>query len=366
MTGAADMADARVRAAIGNWGPRFIANGIDYNDFVRTTSEVTRWEDWIGAWTATAESHLALATEARDRGNARSAGEAFLRAAVSFHFAKFVWVLDPERNRAATYHAIEALYAAHALLDPTAERIEAPIGAGAVVGNLRRPAGIRQPPLVILIPGLDSTKEEFFQWESVFLARGMATLSLDGPGQGETGFSIDIRPDYEVAVAAALDALAGREDLDLGRVGAVGVSLGGYYAPRAAAFEPRIKAVAGISGPYDMAANWDTMPSLTRETVVHHTGATGEAQARERAHELNLAGVAERIQQPCLVVTGKRDRIIPWEETKRIADDVPHAEWVLYEDGTHVCNNIPFKYRPLVSDWFRRQLGDTTNESKAS
>jgi len=48
------------------------------------------------------------------------------------------------------------------------------------------------------------------------------------------------------------------------------------------------------------------------------------------------------------------------------ADDVPHAEWVLYEDGTHVCNNIPFKYRPLVADWIRRQLGDTTNESEAS
>ena len=355
-----------MRAAIGNWGPRFIANGIDYNDFVRTTSELTRWEDWIGAWTATAESHLALATEASDRGNRQSAGEAFVRAAVSFHFAKFVWVLDPERNRAATNQAIHALYAAHALLDPTAERIEAPIDVGSVVGNLRRPEGVGQPPLVILIPGLDSTKEEFFEWESVFLRRGMATLSLDGPGQGETGFSIDIRPDYEVAVAAVLDVIAGRDDLDLGRVGAVGVSLGGYYAPRAAAFEPRIKAVAGISGPYDMAASWDTMPSLTRETVVHHTGAASEAQARERAHELNLAGVAERIEQPCLVVTGKRDRVIPWEETKRIADDVPHAEWVLYEDGTHVCNNIPFKYRPLVADWIRRQLGDTTNESEAS
>lgn len=358
--------DERVQAAITNWAPRLIANGIDYNDFVRTTATLSHWEDWIGAWTATAETHLALAREAQANDRARSAGEAFLRAAISFHFAKFVWVLDPERNRAATNQAIGALYAAHALLDPTAERIEAPIDGGAVVANLRRPPGVERAPLVVLIPGLDSTKEEFFQWESVFLARGMATLSLDGPGQGETGFTLDIRPDYEVAVGGALDSLTGREDLDLGRVGAVGVSLGGYYAPRAAAFEPRIKAVAGISGPYDMAANWDTIPSLTRETVIHHTGAASEAQARERAHELNLAGVAERIEQPCLIVTGKRDRVIPWEETKRIADDVPHAEWVLYEDGTHVCNNIPFKYRPLVSDWIRRQLGDTTDEGEAS
>src|SRR4029077_8860410 len=101
-----------------------------------------------------------------------------------------------------------ALSAAHELLDPTAERVEAPLDGGRVVGNLRRPGGVDKAPLVVLIPGLDSTKEEFFHWEDVFLARGMATLSLDGPGQGETGFALDIRPDYEAAVGGLLDAVA--------------------------------------------------------------------------------------------------------------------------------------------------------------
>jgi 2,6-dihydroxypseudooxynicotine hydrolase len=185
----------------------------------------------------------------------------------------------------------------------------------------------------------------------------MVTVSLDGPGQGETGFKLSIRPDYEVAVAAVLDAVAGFDGLDLDRVGAAGVSLGGYYVVRAAAFEPRLKAIAGISGPYDMSASWDAIPSLTRETFTHHSGAADEADARERAAELTLARVAEAVEQPCLVVTGKLDRVIPWEQTKRIADAVPHGEWVLYEDGTHVCNNIPFKYRPLVADWMRDRLG---------
>jgi 2,6-dihydroxypseudooxynicotine hydrolase len=98
------------------------------------------------------------------------------------------------------------------------------------------------------------------------------------------------------------------------------------------------------------------MPALTRETVVHHTGASSEAQARLRAAELNMDGVAERVSAPCLVVTGKLDRVIAWEQTKRIADGVPGAEWVLYEDGTHVCNNIPYKYRPLVADWMWARL----------
>jgi len=56
-------------------------------------------------------------------------------------------------------------------------------------------------------------------------------------------------------------------------------------------------------------------------------------------------------------VTGARDRVIPWEDTKRVADAIAHSEWVLYEDGTHVCNNIPFKYRPQIADWLRDRLG---------
>ncbi|MDQ7840591.1 MAG: alpha/beta fold hydrolase [bacterium] len=134
--------------------------------------------------------------------------------------------------------AVASLYAAHRLLDPSAERVEIPFEGAPLVGNLRRPPGASRPPLVLLIPGLDSTKEEFFHWEAVFLSRGMATFSLDGPGQGESGYTTCIRHDYEVAVTAALDTLAGRGGFDPSRVGAAGVSLGGYYAPRAAAYHP--------------------------------------------------------------------------------------------------------------------------------
>jgi pimeloyl-ACP methyl ester carboxylesterase len=348
--------DERLQVAINNWGPRLIANGVDYNDFVGTTASIERWDEWLDAWTATADVHRALADEACQAGHERSAGEALLRAAVTYHFAKFVWVLDPERNRRVTEAAVRAMYDGLAIVDATARRIEAELDGGVIAANLRRPDASESVPLVVLLPGLDSTKEEFHLWESVFLRRGMATLSLDGPGQGESGFALHIRPDYEVAVSAILDAIAGAEGLDLARIGAAGVSLGGYYVVRSAAFEPRLKAVAGVSGPYDMAARWKTMPSLTRETFTHHSGATDEAEARERAARLSLAGVAEQVTQPCLVVTGRRDRIVPWEQTKRIADEVPNSTWVLYEDGTHVCNNIPFKYRPLVADWMRDQL----------
>lgn len=350
------MPDARVQAAIDNWAPRFTSQGVDYNDFVRTTAAIERWDEWLDAWCATGDVHAQLADEAEARGHSLSAGEAWVRAALCYHFAKFVWMVDMAKYRAAADEAVMSLYAAHKHLDPSAERLEIPFEGTTMVANLRRPAGSDRPPLVLLLPGLDSTKEEFFNWENVFLQRGLATLSLDGPGQGETGYTSHIRPDYEVAVAAILDALAGRRDLDLRRLGVVGVSLGGYYAPRAAAFEPRIKAVAPIGGPFNFGECWERLPPITRETFLHHSGARDESEARSKALQLDLEGVAQRLSQPMLVVFGKLDRLIPWSQAEHLAAAAPKAELVMYPDGNHVCNNIPYKYRPLVGDWIKEQL----------
>lgn len=350
------MPDARVQAAIANWAPRMIAQGVDYNDFVRTTGTMERWDEWLDAWSRTGDMHTELARQAEAKRRTLSAGEAYVRAALCYHFAKFVWMVDMGKSRAAAEKAVASLYAAHRLLDPTAERVEVPLAGTTMVGNLRRPPGRERPPLVFLLPGLDSTKEEFFNWENVFLAHGVATLSLDGPGQGETGYATHIRPDYEVAVTAMLDALAPRHGLDLDRVGAVGVSLGGYYAPRAAAFEPRLKAVVAIGGPYSFGECWPTLPPLTREAFRHHSGARDEAEAREKAFQLDLKGALPRITQPLLVISGKLDRVIPWQHAERVVAEAPNAELVMYPEGNHVCNNIPYKYRPLVADWIGERL----------
>ena len=63
------------------------------------------------------------------------------------------------------------------------------------------------------------------------------------------------------------------------------------------------------------------------------------------------------LEQPALLVTGKLDRIIPPEQTERIAHEAPNAAFVVFDDGNHVCNNIPYKYRPLVADWLMQELG---------
>jgi dienelactone hydrolase len=346
--------DARVQAAIDHWAPRFVQAGVDYNDFVATTSRISTWDEWLDAWRRNGDMHAALADEAASR---ITAGEAWARATVAYHFAKFVWVVDPERSRAAADEAVAAMAKTHDFLDPEAERVEVPLDGGRVVANLRRPPGEGQSPLVLLVPGLDSTKEEFFRLENVFLDRGMATLSMDGPGQGEAGYELPIRPDYEVAVRAVLDAIDSRTDVDLARVGLLGVSLGGYYAPRVLAFEPRVKAGVGLSGPYRFSDIWDTVPPQTRETFVAKSFASSDEEGRAKAAELDLSGVAERIEQPYLAITGKLDRLIPWEQTERAAREAPKGTFLLHEDGNHGCANVPYKTRPVAADWLREQLG---------
>lgn len=350
------MPDERIRAAIANWSPRMVTQGVDHNDFGRVTSGLERWEEWLPAWRENGDMHSGLAREAEEHGQSLTAGEAWVRAALSYHFAKFLWLVDLDQYREVADLSVQAIRSAHGHLDPTAERIEIPFDQATMVANLRRPRVEGLPPLVILLPGLDSTKEEFFNWEGVFLARGMSTVSLDGPGQGETGYNTHIRPDYEVPVAALLDGLEGRADLDLGHVGVAGVSLGGYYAPRAAAFEPRIRAAVSIAGPYNWGECWPQLPSLSREAFRHHAGAADEAEAEKYAHRLDLQDVLPKLEQPLLVASGKADRLIPWQHAERMAAEAPNAELAMYPEGNHVCNNIPYKYRPLVADWLAEHL----------
>lgn len=352
------MPDERVQAAIANWAPRFVAQGVDFNDFSRTTARVEKWEDWCREWCATGDLHADLAEKAEAKGNAISAGEGYVAAALCYHFGKYVFQDYHDEYMAAARKSIDAYAKGYKLLDPTAERIEVPFEGAPLVGILRRPPGARRPPLVLLIPGLDSVKEEFFYWEEVFLKRGMATYSLDGPGQGECGFQTHIRADYEVAVSAVLDVLCKRSDMDANRIGAAGVSMGGYYAPRVAAFEPRIKAAVGNCGAWNFGECWSGLPGLTRAAFVYHSGALDEPDAVKRASMLSLEGVAHRIKQPLLVIHGKLDRLIPWQQAIKIVEGVGrNAELALFENGNHVCNNIPYIYRPLTADWLKEKLG---------
>ena len=362
------MADRNVEVAIAHWAPRMIQNGVDYNDFVRTTARIETWADWLPEWNRTADEHAELAVRTEAEGHLLTAGHAWRRASVDRHFGKFVWQLDLDLVDEATRRSVEEMQHAHRLLDPTAERLVVDVDGHPLAANLRRPAGVDRPPWVAVIPGLDSTKEEFFHFEQSFLDRGVATVSVDGPGQGETGLDgagrgLPIRADYETGLAPLLDLVCARTDLDHDRIGLVGVSLGGYYAPRVAAHEPRLRAVAGISGPFRFGDLWDDLPPMTRETFTVKSGGGTDDDGRARAATLDLTGVCERIEVPALYVTGALDRLIPWQQTQAQAEHTPKGEFVCYPEGNHGASNLPAVARPLIADWMADRLGTGQEES---
>ena len=195
-----------------------------------------------------------------EAGRMLSAAEAYVRASLAYHFAQFVYHEDPQLKVEAQKRKVAAYMRGAAHLDPPAERVEIPWPDGRVLpGILRIPERAKREggaPCVVLVAGLDSTKEEFYTLEEVLHSRGMATFAFDGPAQGENA-DMQLRPDFERAISAVMDHLAGDARLDSSRIGALGVSLGGYYAPRSLALEPRLRAGVGVCGPYDMGEIWE-------------------------------------------------------------------------------------------------------------
>ena len=352
------MPDARVQSAIAHWAPRFVSNGVPLTDFEEVTAGIERWEDWCRAWSARGAVHEELGRTALADGCGLSAGEHLTRAAVCYHFSKFVFVVDYAQMKAAHRKAVECRNLALPLLRPPGERVAIPYQDKHLYGNLRKPGGVSRPPLLVMCMGLDSTKEEMDSNESVFLDRGMATLTFDGPGQGEGEYDFGIRGDYEVAAKAVLDFAAGRSDIDPARIGIWGVSLGGYYAPRAAAFDKRIKACISLSGPFEWAEFYDRLPELTRNTFQVRAKCQTPAEARAHAATLSLKDVAKNITCPLFVVAGKLDGIVPWQESEKLAASAsgPVVRCFI-EDGNHVANNRGYRYRTQSADWMAQCLG---------
>lgn len=350
--------DKRVEIAIHHWAPRFVSSGVPLTDFEEVTAGITRWDEWCAAWSARAAIHEDLGRKALADGFRLSAGEHLTRAAICYHFGKFMFVHDLDQMKRAHRKVIECREAALPLLPFPGERVEMPYEGRRLAGALRKPEGKGPHPVVVMCVGLDSTKEELHVYEDTFLARGVATLAFDGPGQGEAEYDVPIRGDYEAPVKAVADYIGTRKDLDAARIGVWGVSLGGYYSARAAAFEKRIKACISLSGPYNWVETFDGRNELSREAFRVRSHSQTMEQAREVAKTLTLEGAAKRITCPIFVVGGELDTLTPPQNAKRIAAEVSGpCELLIVEGGNHVANNRRYMFQSWTADWMAERLG---------
>jgi 2,6-dihydroxypseudooxynicotine hydrolase len=354
-------ADRTVQRVLATWAPRMIVQGIDYNDFVSTQERITRWDDWCREWSTTAAMHAEFGEQHAGRGERLSAGDAYFRAAVAYHFAVNNFVHDLEQYVEGHRRKVACYQHAAPNLVPPAERHEVPFGDVRMPAYLRLPPGVDQPAVVVIISGVDSVKEEHKTMEDGFLLRGLATFSFDGPGQGETWFQLGMVVDYERATAAVIDYLETHvPTIDSTRVGVFGPSMGGYLAPRSAAREPRIKACAISGGGYDRGGMRQSVLNgdQFQTARLHHLFKIADRdQLLETLGRCTLEGMAQDISCPLLICHGTND-MVPMESARRLYDEASGPKQLLVlEGGNHVNNNMPYRYRPAVWDFLQSELG---------
>jgi alpha-beta hydrolase superfamily lysophospholipase len=220
-------------------------------------------------------------------------------------------------------------------------------------------------PGVVLLGGADSYAEELYFFGGCALAeRGITVVVADTPGRGSTirHKGIVSRPDYEVPAARVLDFLCDLPAVDADRVGAVGLSLGGYYAPRLAAFDDRVKALVCWCGCLDvLEAIYEFSPAI-RPQLTWIVGAADDAEARRRLSEFNVRGVAEQITCPTLVTHGEADTIMDVESARAFyeavgAEDKAIRIWPADGFGGDHCNYDAWaECLPYMFDWLLTKL----------
>lgn len=237
-----------------NWG-RMIYDGVPYADLADAAAQDLDLEGWFRFWSAKADAYETYAEEAAAQGRRVSAGEWYWQASLSCQYAQFMLVDVPELREAGQRRKAALYVKAAPYLLPSAERFEVDVDGVTIPGYVRLPAG--EPPAagwpcVLMVGGLESTKEESYRFEQLCLRRGLATLTFDGPGQGEVFFQLKLVKPFERYASAVLDWALANAPVDPARLGVIGRSLGGYYALRTAACEPRLSACVCWGGFFDM------------------------------------------------------------------------------------------------------------------
>jgi alpha-beta hydrolase superfamily lysophospholipase len=298
----------------------------------RETEPHAWWEEWCAM-----ASHIerqALAHEAA--GRKLTAANYYLRAGM-YYFTGERFITPGDQKREVGRKAIECQTKGILGRHPNAARVEVPYERMTLPALfMKAPNASERAPTVVLFDGLDNCKEMSVLFAGLeFARRGVHTLAIDGPGQGESIRLRDIRTryDYEAAGRAAYNYVAARGDVDPAKVTVMGYSFGGYYAPRIAAFEKRYAACVAFGAMHWRMEEWvDTIrraaASNEKGSAQSHFqvpwvfGARDLDHAVEMARDFNLDGIASRIECPFLVVHGENDRIVPVESAVKLYDAV--------------------------------------------
>jgi alpha-beta hydrolase superfamily lysophospholipase len=314
---------------------RLAAMGLPIDVAGHALRKVRAVGDWDLGWTWAAQRFLGEARVQERVGAEDAAALAQRHAALSYHLAGML-VFDDTRKIRALRAASSSLYARSLpLLRPTVRRVDVPWRTTRLPAYLALPESDPGPvPLVVMLNGTSTSKEETLLWSDAFLAHDLAVLALDWPGSGESALTVPPTPDCDDFTDGVFAAASEHAGIDASRVALVGFSLGGAVAAMAAANDRRIGAVVAVTPPYDPRRWYARAQPLLRRHLA--TLAGGEARAMRLAGAFALPGIVERTRCPILVVGAGRDLVVPPEEAVRYCAAAGERGTLLwYPHGSH-------------------------------
>ncbi|MBD8682523.1 alpha/beta hydrolase family protein [Pseudomonas sp. CFBP 13719] len=331
-------------------------------------------------WARMADKLCDLASEDESRGRLLSAGEKYNRAATYYITCERLQSHGAPAREALYQRFLETFARGIELSSENCERVEIPYEGTHLSGLYTRAEGVQGPaPILVQVNGLDSTKEMKYRvgLPAWLAKRGVSSLVIDQPGTGEALRlqGLTARYDSEHWASRVVDWLETRSEIDPGRIGLEGVSLGGYYCPRAVAFEPRFACGVVWGANHDWRdvqkrrlANEGNLP------VPHYWahvcwvwGAKDIDQFMSIAENVHLDGVLDRITVPFLVTHGEKDSQIPLKWAQRTYEQLvnsPQRELKIFttrEGGVqHSSFDNSINAGQYIADWVAETLGGRT------
>jgi dienelactone hydrolase len=326
-------------------------------------------EAFFTAWTRMGDRLVALGEEAEAAGHRRSAAEKYCRATAYYMTAERMQSRHYEPRWRVYRTMLDTMSRAISVGNLNAQRVEIPYEGSSFPGLFVPGHGAGPRPCMVFCNGLDSVKEMIYlTMRDTLAVRGISCLMIDHPGVGEALRlkGMTAIPDSERWAGAAVDYLETCADVDKRRIGMMGWSLGGYYSPRAAAFEKRFALCVAWGANH----NWGELQKrrLAREgdrPVPHYWDHVMWVWGKKTLEEfmtftpaVSLNGVVERISVPFLITHGANDRQIPREYAHQSYDQAvnsPRRELKFFterEGGVeHVSADNIEPVRSYIADW---------------
>lgn len=333
---------------------RLVGLGAEESLLRETLGKVKNLSDWCPEFIRVAEKYEKLAEAAKVE-YARIFY--YMTAAVYYHIGE-LFIFNPNVEKERAHSAMVKAYArARTHFAYPTEDVSIPFSDSNLKGYFRYPRGIKKAPCVILVRGVDASREiELHILSNALLEQGILTLAVDLPGQGDTRFrGMKMTPDFEKPVGAVVDYLLDRKDVDADRIGIWGMSFGGFIAPRAAALEKRIKACVSLSGFFGL-DEFD-FPLSAKLHCLNNMKVADEAEWAQRRKEYTLKNVMRNFSCPLLVVSGTAEKVIPLAQSVKIFDQAPEPkDMKIYDGFGHCVYYEEPAVLPYIAKWMRKHL----------